>query len=105
MAGSAGTKTKVRKTRAARKTMIIITFIVAVLFVTLCILTINLRSKVRIGEDRAAVLQSQIIEEQNRTKEIEELEDYMKSDGYIEQVAKDKLGMVNDGEIIFKASD
>ena len=37
--------------------------------------------------------------------EIEELEEYMNSDEYIEQVAKEKLGMVKDGEIIFKEAD
>lgn len=105
MAGSAKGKKKTVKIRAARKTMVFITFIVAVLFVTLCILTLNLRSKVKIGTDRAAALENQIVEEQQRTQEIEELENHMKSDDYIEQVAKEKLGMVKDGEIIFKASD
>ena len=50
-------------------------------------------------------IEQQILDEQARTGEIEDLEDYMKSDEYIEQVAKDKLGMVNDGEIIFKQTD
>ena len=105
MAGSTKVSVKKDKSRAAEKTMIIILFVVAVLFVTLCVLTIRLKTKVRIGNERAASLQEQIQEEQNRTLEIEELENYMKSDDYIEQVAKEKLGMVNDGEIIFKAAD
>ena len=46
-----------------------------------------------------------ILSEKNRTTEIEELEEYMNSDEYIEQVAKEKLGMVKDGEIIFKEAD
>lgn len=105
MAGSVKVKKRSVKIRAARKTMFIITFIVAVLFVTFLILTINLRAKVKISTERAAVLENQIKEEQDRTQEIEDLENYMKSDDYIEQVAKEKLGMVKDGEIIFKAAD
>ncbi len=105
MAGSAGTGVRRRKPRAARKTMMLILFVIAVLFVTLCILTLNLRAKVKAGTERAALLQEQILEEQKRTTQIEDLESYMKSDDYIEQVAKDKLGMVKDGEIIFKAAD
>ena len=85
--------------------MTFILFVVAVLFVSFTILTLLYHEKVKISTDRAASLESQIVEEEKRTTEIEELEDYMKSDDYIEQVAKEKLGMVNDGEIIFKASD
>lgn len=48
-------------------------------------------------------LQKQIDEEKARTQEIEELEQYVGTDEYVEQTAKDKLGLVHEGEIIFKA--
>jgi cell division protein DivIC len=106
MAASAEIRKK-RKTRSstAKKTMVLIIFVVAVLFISLAVLTLQLKEKVRISSERAASLETQILEEKNRTVEIEDLENYMKSDDYIEQVAKEKLGMVKDGEIIFKASD
>ena len=44
----------------------------------------------------------QIAEEEERTKEIEEYAKYTQTKKYIEEVAKDKLGLVYEGEIIFK---
>ena len=96
---------KANRSASSRKTMKIILFVVIVFFLTLLILGASLRQKVRTNTNRAAVLQEQILSEQQRTEEIDELERYMKSDEYIEQVAKEKLGMVKDKEIIFKEAD
>ena len=94
-----------KKTNTRRATMIGITFVVLVLFVSMLVLTSSLHKKVEADALKKAAIEQQILDEQARTGEIEDLEDYMKSDEYIEQVAKDKLGMVNDGEIIFKQTD
>jgi len=94
-----------KKVSAARYTIRLVTFVVAVLLVVLLVLKVSLHAKVENNINRAAVLQEQILSEKNRTTEIEELEEYMNSDEYIEQVAKEKLGMVKDGEIIFKEAD
>ena len=48
-------------------------------------------------------LEASIQEEKDRAEEISELEDYVGTDEYIEQTAKDKLGLVHENEIIFKA--
>ena len=50
----------------------------------------------------AAELEQQIAEEEQRTKDIEEYSKYTKTDEYVEEVARDKLGLVKQGEIIFK---
>lgn len=47
-------------------------------------------------------LEAKIAEQEERAKEIDELEDYVGTDEYVEQVAKDKLGLVYEDEIIFK---
>ena len=41
--------------------------------------------------------------EQDRKKEIKELEKYVGTDKYVEDVAKEKLGLVHDNEIVFKS--
>lgn len=51
---------------------------------------------------REEQVMAQLKSEEERTKEIDELKDYMKTDRYVEDVARDKLGLVNDNEIIFK---
>ena len=48
------------------------------------------------------MLLEQIAEEEKRTEEIEEFRKYTKTKKYAEEVAKDKLGLVYDGEILFK---
>jgi len=47
-------------------------------------------------------LQEQIDAEEERSKEIDSLEEYVGTDEYIEQTAKDKLNLVHENEIIFK---
>ena len=41
-------------------------------------------------------------EEQARTQEIEDLKQYMLTDEYAEQAAREKLGLVKENEIIFQ---
>ena len=44
----------------------------------------------------------QIVAEEERAKEIEEFEKYTQTKKYVEEVARDKLGLVYEGEILFK---
>lgn len=55
--------------------------------------------------ERMEELQAQYEGETERASEIDELEEYMKSDDYIEDTAKSKLGFAYDNEIIFKETD
>lgn len=51
---------------------------------------------------RQAELELQLEEETARKEELEEYEAYTKSQQYIEDIAKSKLGLAYDNEIIFK---
>ena len=44
-----------------------------------------------------------IAEEEKRVEEIEEYRKYTQTQKYVEEVAKEKLGLVNENEIIFKS--
>ena len=61
-----------------------------------------MQNKIRQNEARYAQLEKQLKEEQARTGEIEELQTYMQSDEYVEKIAKEKIGLVKENEIIFK---
>lgn len=65
----------------------------------------HLKQKVEQKDARLEALQQQYEDETQRAAELEELENYMKSDAYIEETAKSKLGLVYDSEIIFKESE
>ena len=48
-------------------------------------------------------MNAQILEEEERANEIEEYRKYTQTKGFVEEVAKDKLGLVYEGEILFKS--
>ena len=50
-------------------------------------------------------LNEQIAEEEQRSEEIEEYRKYTQTKKYAEDVAKEKLGLVYEGEIIFKEEE
>ena len=50
-------------------------------------------------------LLEQIAEEEARTEELKEFETYTKTKKYAEEVAKDKLGLVYENQIIFQEND
>ena len=60
----------------------------------------NTKKQARIEE-----LNALIAEEEERAKEIEEYGKYVQTKKYAEEVAKEKLGLVYEDEIIFKAED
>lgn len=51
---------------------------------------------------REAQLQTAIDKEKERTLEIAEYETYSKTKAYVEDIARDKLGLVYEGEILFR---
>ncbi len=63
----------------------------------------TLRAKEKSYKAQAAELEQQIEEEKKRTKEIDKLETYVGTDTYVEDMAREKLGMVYKDETVFKA--
>lgn len=53
----------------------------------------------RIREEK---LDAQVAEEEKRTEELQEYKVYVKTKQYAEEVAKEKLGLVNPDEILLK---
>ena len=51
---------------------------------------------------KQADLEQQLSAEQDRQKELEAYETYTKSQQYVEDVAKSKLGLLYDNEVVFK---
>ena len=80
-----------------------ISCVIVLMAVILSVGSISLRAKNENYIAQEAELQRQLQQEQERAMEIEELEDYVGTDAYIEDVAKEKLGLINPNEILFKA--
>ncbi len=104
-------KKNLRKTVAFRKekknkSMLMITMLV---MAALCVVVyVGGRPKVLERErlqSEIAALQTQLADEQARTERLRELEVYTQTKKYAEEVAKEVLGYVYDGEIIFRLDD
>lgn len=67
--------------------------------------SIFLRQKEKAYAAREEELLQQIAVEEARAKELEEFATYTKTKKYAEEVAKDKLGLVYENEIIFQETD
>lgn len=80
-----------------------ISCVIALLAVMLSVGSISLRTKNEEYKAQEEELARQLQQEAERAEEIEELEDYVGTDEYIEDVAKEKLGLINPNEILFKA--
>lgn len=88
-----------------RRGMVAIALIVMVLLAGLLVQSQKLSRQNRQYEARKSELQQQISDEELRAGEIENLNDYVTSKEYIEKVAREKLGLVYENEILFQAEN
>ena len=93
---------KKRASSGNRIGMIVIGLVVGLLIVVLLAQSIRLKKKIAQFQASNTLLAEQIQEEKDRSSELENLPDYVRSDGYIEKMAREKFGLVYEDEIIFK---
>ncbi len=91
--------------RRRRTSLYLVMLVVGVFLATLVIQGAGLRADCQ----RLETEQSQLVQKkknlQKEQEKIKEKEDYMKTDEYIEDIAREKFGLVYDNEIIFKPAD
>ena len=87
-----------------RMALIGITFVVFSLAVIVTIKGVGLKEKEREYELRLENIQAQVDKEEERSKKLEEYRVYVQTKQYIEEVAKQKLGLVKPDEILLKPS-
>lgn len=68
-------------------------------------MSLNLQQQISDCKTEMKEVQSQIDEENERTKEIDETKERMDTDEYVAEVAREKLGLVKDNEIVFKEEE
>ncbi len=79
--------------------------VVILLLVFVSIGSLSLRVSNEKKQERIEELEKQIAEEEEKAEELEEYGKYVQTKKYAEEVAKEKLGLVYEDEIIFKAED
>lgn len=85
--------------------MLSITFVVAILFIAMMTQSISVEKQLSQYQQELEELDNKMTEETERTKEIDDMKEYMETDEYAEGVARDKLGLVKDNEIVFKEQE
>ena len=98
-----GRKRQGRHVNRHKRSMLAVSVVIVLLMAVVSVNAISLREKDRMYQAQEIELKKQIEEEKERSVQIDELEKYVGTDEYVEEVAKDKLGLVNENEIIFKA--
>ena len=91
-----------RKRRQNKFGMFLVFLVVIMIGVVVAVRSVDMKATLAENRQREAELQDQIAAEQERAEEIEEMEKYSETLGSTEDVAKEKLGLINEGEIIFR---
>ncbi len=98
-------KVAYRKRNQNRFSMVLVSLVVVLITIVVAVKGVELREKIDAVAAREAELKEQIIAEEERAQEIEEYGKEVQTKGYKEEVAKDNLGLVYEGEIVFKEED
>ena len=94
-----------RKRQQNRFSMFLVTLVVVMMLVLVGVRSVELRSKIDAKAAELSQLEAQIEAEEERAAEIEALGKEVQTKGYIEDVAREKLGLVYEDEILFKQAD
>ena len=95
-------KVAYRKKRQNRFGMFLVSIVVIMLMIVVAVKSQELQQKKAEYQQREQSLKEQIEAEKERSEEIADYEKYTQTKKYIEDIAKEKLGLVYEGEIIFK---
>ena len=84
------------------RSMLMIVMVVICLVVVSGVLKLSLKHKEAAYIKQSHRLEEQIKQEQARSEELDDLEEYMASDQYVEEVAMEKLGLAYPNDILLK---
>lgn len=91
-----------RRRHQNRFSLFLVSLVVLMIMVVVAVRSVELQRKIAGYDTQIASLSAQIDAETVRAEEIEEYRKYTQTKAYVEEVAKDKLGLVYEGEILFK---
>ncbi len=94
-------KVAYRKRVQNRFSMFLVSLVVLLIIIVVAVKGVELHEKLDARNAELAQLNTQLEAEKKRAEEIKEFEKRTQTLGYAEEVAKDKLGMVYEGEIVF----
>lgn len=78
---------------------------IIIMAAVLSVKSISLQRKKAANEEKIAQLESDLASEEARSAELDDYEEYVGTDEYIEQVAKDRLGLAYPDEKLLRPGD
>ena len=97
-----GRRVAYRKRDQNRFGMFLVSLVVILILVLVEVRSLELQRKIDAKKAESAQLETQIEAENKRAEEIEKFGKEVQTKGYIENVAREKLGLVYEDEILFK---
>ena len=97
-----GKKSKEKRIGYNHLGMLGIVLVVLMLLVIFMVKGRSIESTLAVYNARTATLEQEIEDEKARTQEIDEMKEYMLTDEFAEQIAREKLGLVKENEIVFE---
>ncbi|MBQ6637373.1 MAG: septum formation initiator family protein [Lachnospiraceae bacterium] len=94
-----------RKGPNNRVGMILVTAVLLMVFAASMVKIISLKQTQKVYDEKKEYYSTLVEDEVKRSEELVEFEKYTQTDAYIEEVAKQRFGLVKDGEIIFVAEE
>lgn len=88
-----------------RMGMILICIVLGLVFAVTVARIVTLNKTQAVYNEKVEYYSQLVAKEEKRSEELVEFEKYTQTDAYIEEVAKERFGLVKDGEIIFMAED
>lgn len=82
--------------------MFLVSFAALVIILVIFVGGLGLQKKIDAYNERIGELTAEIQKEEARKDKLEEYRKYTQTKGFVEEVAQDQLGLVYEGEIIFK---
>ena len=95
-------KAAYRKRNQNRFSMVLVGIVVTLITVVVALQSVELKKRIEDLDQNIVELEQQKEAEQKRAEEIDEFRKYTQTKRYKEEVAKEKLGLVYEGEIIFQ---
>ncbi len=92
-----------RKRRQNRLGMMLVSFVVLMLMGVILFKGRELKAKQAEYQQKEETLQAQIEDEHERTRKLTDYEKYTKTDKFVEEIAKEKLGLLYENEILFRS--
>ena len=91
-----------RNRQQNRLNMVLVAFVLIVMLVMVAVNNASLQRKINAKHQEEAAIDLQIADEEKRAEENAEYAKEVQTKGFYEKMAREKLGLVYEGEVLFK---